>query len=399
MNAVPRVPPGYAGPALFSYGFRPFFLFGALYAAVSVLIWVPVLSGQLSISTVFVPRDCHAHELLYGYLPAVITGFLLTAIPNWTGRLPLSGAPLAALVVLWLAGRVAVASSGLVGPIIAGLVDASFLWVVAAAAGREIIAGSNWRNLKVLAPVALLAAGNTGFHVEASFSGSADVSIRVGMAAVLLLLMLIGGRVIPSFTRNWLARENPGRLPAPFAMFDAVAIALSACALVLWIVLPFGAMSAAALFTAGVLHVVRLSRWAGDRTLRDRLVLVLHVAYVFVPLGFLLVALAALEIVLPAAGVHAWMVGAAGMMTLAVMTRATLGHTGRALAASLGTQAIYAGILVAAIARVMAALKPEWNLPLLHVSALAWIAAFGGFSLLYGPMLLRHRPDAKPRAA
>jgi uncharacterized protein involved in response to NO len=218
------------------------------------------------------------------------------------------------------------------------------------------------------------------------------------MAAVLLLLMLIGGRVIPSFTRNWLARENPGRLPAPFATFDAVAIALSAGALVLWIVLPLGAMSAAALFTAGALHFVRLFRWARDRTLRDRLVLVLHVAYVFVPLGFLLVALAALEIVLPAAGVHAWMVGAAGMMTLAVMTRATLGHTGRVLAASLGTQAICAGILVAAIARVMAAMKPEWSLPLLHVSALAWVAAFGGFGMLYGPMLLRDRLAAKPRA-
>jgi uncharacterized protein involved in response to NO len=183
----------------------------------------------------------------------------------------------------------------------------------------------------VLIPVAILGLGNAGFHVEAHFRGVADYGVRVGVAAVLVLIMLIGGRLIPSFTRNWLARENPGRLPVPFGKFDAIAIGLGAAALVLWIIAPDGRATAAGLFAAGLLQTLRLARWAGERTLRDRLVLVLHVAYAFVPIGFVLAALGAIGLVMPSAGLHAWMIGAAGMMTLAVMTRATLGHTGRNL--------------------------------------------------------------------
>jgi uncharacterized protein involved in response to NO len=390
MNAVPRLQ-DYAGPALLSYGFRPFFLLGALYAAIAMLVWLPVFYGELSVPTVFVPRDWHVHELLYGYLPAVITGFLLTAIPNWTGRLPLQGRPLLALVALWLAGRLAVTFSAVLGEAAVALIDASFLLAVAAAAAREIIAGSNWRNLKVLSPVIVLAAGNIGFHAESYLRGSAEISIRAGMAAVLVLIMLIGGRVIPSFTRNWLARENPGRLPAPFGKFDAAAIAFSTLALACWTVVPVGEPTAALLLASAVLQAVRLVRWAGDRTLGDRLVLVLHVAYAFVPVGFLLTGLAAAGLVLPSAGMHCWMAGAAGLMTLAVMTRASLGHTGRALDASPGTQAIYAAAFVAACARVAAVLVPEWSHHLTQVAGVMWIAAFGGFGIVYGPMLLRPR--------
>ena len=138
---------------------------------------------------------------------------------------------------------------------------------------------------------------------------------------------------------------------------------------------------------------MRLGRWAGERTARERLVLVLHVAYAFVPLGFALAGLAAFGLVPHSAGLHAWMAGAAGMMTLSIMTRASLGHTGRALAASWATQAIYAAVFVAAIARVMAALMPEWTSLLVHVAGCAWIAAFGGFAVVYGPMLARPRAN------
>ena len=220
------MPPGrsYDGPALLANGFRPFFLLGSIYAAVAILVWLPVFHGEVTLTSGFAPRDWHVHEMLFGYLPAVITGFLFTAIPNWTGRLPIRGMPLLVLVVVWIAGRLAVTFSAETGWLIAMLVDAGFLALVAAAAAREIIAGRNWRNLTVVILVLLLLAGNVGFHLEAHFHGEADISIRAGIAVVVLLITLIGGRIIPSFTRNWLVRENPGRLPVPFGGFDKIVL-------------------------------------------------------------------------------------------------------------------------------------------------------------------------------
>jgi uncharacterized protein involved in response to NO len=319
----------------------------------------------------------------------VVTGFLLTAIPNWTGRLPIQGTPLLTLVVVWLAGRVAVTLSAEIGWLPAAIIDVGFLVLVVAATSREIVVGKNWRNLRVVGLVTLLLAGNIAFHLEAHFSGSAEFGARIGIAAVVLLLVVIGGRIIPSFTRNWLARENPGRLPAPFARFDVAVILLSAVTLVLWTAQPSGKITAAALAATGALHIVRLARWAGDRTWRDRLVLILHVGYAFVPLGFLLAGAAAMDLVPADTGTHAWMVGAAGAMTLAVMTRASLGHTGSALNASAVTQAIYAAVVIAALARICSSLEPAWSELLLQVSAFAWVAAFFGFAISFGPLLVR----------
>ena len=384
----------YQGSPLFSAGFRPFFLLGSLHAGLAILIWLPVFTGELRLVTAFVPRDWHVHELLYGYLPAVITGFLFTAIPNWTGRLPLRGRPLILLVALWLAGRLGVTFSAGTGWLAAMLIDAALLFVVAAAAAREIIAGRKWNNLGVVGLVVLLFGGNVAFHLEAHFNGTAEVGIRVGIAVVVLLISLIGGRIIPSFTRNWLVRENPGRLPVPFARFDMLTIAASAIALLFWIVQPDGPRTGVALAVAGAMHTIRLGRWAGDRTARERLLLILHIGYAFVPLGFLLGAAAAFGQVPAAAGIHAWMAGAAGVMTLAVMSRASLGHTGQPLTASAATQAIYVAIIIAAIARICAVLEPAHSLPLLHLAALAWVAAFLGFAASYGPTLAGYRKPA-----
>lgn len=386
MPPIPRLKP-YAGPPLFSYGFRPFFLFGALYAALAVLAWLPLFTGELALASAFAPRDWHVHEMLYGYVPAVVTGFLLTAIPNWTGRLPLQGRPLMVLLAVWAAGRLAVTFSAMIGWLPAALIDVSFLVLVAAATSREIVAGRNWNNLKVVSLIALLGLGNTCFHLEAHVAGAADYSIRVGLAAVVMLITLIGGRIVPSFTRNWLARENPGRLPAPFGRFDMIVIAASAAALLLWIVLPQTHAAGAALLAVGALQTARLARWAGDRTARERLVLILHLGYAFIPLGFLLTGLAVFDLVASAAGVHAWAGGAVGTMTLAVMTRASLGHTGRALVASRATQAIYAAVVLAALSRIAAALDPVDSLPLLAAAAALWTAAFLGYGLTYGSML------------
>ena len=387
MAPIPRLKP-YAGPALFAYGFRPFFLFGALHAGAMILVWMCVFTGAFAVPTAFAPRDWHVHEMLYGYVPAVVTGFLLTAIPNWTGRLPLQGGPLVILFLAWLAGRVAVTFSATIGWLFALAIDGGFLLLVAAAAAREIIAGANRSNLRVVLLVGLLAAGNIAFHLEAHFSGAADTSARVGLAVVIMLIMLIGGRIVPSFTRNWLARENPGRLPVPFGRFDMVAIALGAAALALWIVLPQATVTGLALLAAGALHATRLGRWAGDRAARERLVLILHLGYAFIPVGFVLTGMAALDLAPAAAGIHALAGGAIGTMTLAVMTRASLGHTGRALVASRATQAIYAAIVLAALLRVAAAIAPAQAMLLLAIAGLLWSAAFLGFGAAYGPMLL-----------
>ncbi|MDF0582266.1 NnrS family protein [Bradyrhizobium yuanmingense] len=381
----------FAGWPLFANSFRPFFLLAAIQAALSVLAWLPMFYGELSVSSAFAPRDWHIHEMLYGFLPAVITGFLFTAIPNWTGRLPIQGAPLAGLVTVWLAGRVAVTLSANTGWAFALVVDAAFLALVVAAATREIIAGGNWRNLPVVGLVLVLLAGNVAFHVETHYPGAADVSIRIGIGVVILLIGLIGGRIIPSFTRNWLVKFNPGRLPVPFGRFDGAVIGLSALALIAWIAAPLNMITGVAMAAVGVLHLVRLARWAGDRTTRERLLLILHVGYVFVPLGFILNAGAAFGELPLSAGIHAWMAGAAGTMTLAVMTRASLGHTGQALTASPAIQAIYAAIIMAALARIGAVVLPAYGDVLLHIAACGWILAFLGFAVAFGPLLAGSR--------
>lgn len=393
--AIPRTRPD-GLPAILSYGFRPFFLFGALYGGLIVLAWVPMLTGHLETQSLFGPTDWHAHEMLFGFLPAIITGFLLTAIPNWTGRLPVQGYPLLALVLLWAAGRVAVWFSAEIGWLAAMALDCAFLLAVAAAAGIEIVAGRNWRNLKVLAPVLVLFAANVLFHVEAQAYGVTDIGRRLALSAALVLIMIIGGRIVPSFTRNWLARENPGRLPIPFARFDAVAVVVSALALALWTFMPEGAATGLLLLAAGALNVARLGRWAGDRAWRDGLVVVLHVAYAFIPLGLLGSGFAALfPAAVPAvAGIHIFGVGAIGAMTLAVMTRSTLGHTGRELKADRATCLIYVAIALSTVLRFIAAFWPA-QMPILHLSAAFWVAAFFGFALHYGPMVLR--PRVKPR--
>jgi len=387
----------YDGPALFSYGFRPFFLAAGLWAVIGILLWIPQYMGKMSVPTHMSPLDWHIHEMLYGYVAATIAGFLLTAIPNWTGRLPVKGWPLAGLAALWLAGRLALLTSAQLGGLAAAIIDTAFLATVALVAGREIIAGENWRNLRVLVILVVLVLGNIVFHAEVLMTGNANDGTRIAIAAVILMISLIGGRIVPSFTNNWLNRNNPGRMPVPFSQFDLVAIVISAFALIAWIVTPAHWLSGALLIVAGCLQAIRLARWAGDRTVADRLVLILHIGYAFVPLGFVMVGLSAFVPEVPAtAGIHAWTAGAIGLMTVAVMTRATLGHTGQPLHAGRGTQAIYALLIAAALVRIVAAFVA--SVDFLEFAGLAWTAAFFLFVLLYGPLLVMRKPGwAKTR--
>lgn len=382
----------YRGPAVLSFGFRPFFLGAAAWAAIAVALWLPMLSGKISLPTAFSPIAWHVHELIYGYVPAVVAGFLLTAVPNWTGRLPVVGNRLLVLVVTWLAGRLAVLVSNVIGVGLAGAIDTSFLALLGAVIAREILAGRDRRNLKVLVMVVLLLAGNIVFHIEAAFDTATGFGTRIGIGAIVLLIMLIGGRIVPSFTRNWLVKRGAGRLPEPFGRFDGVAMVVSGITLAAWVAQPEHLVTAVLAAVAALVNVVRLARWAGYRTAAEPLVFVLHVAFGFVPIGFALVVLGIVrpDVVVPSGALHAWTAGAIGLMTLAVMTRASLGHTGWPLTATRAIQGIYAAALIAALARILAAFFVLRD-PMLHLSATAWVLAFGGFVVAYAPLLLRSR--------
>ncbi|MBI3702242.1 MAG: NnrS family protein [Afipia sp.] len=391
MTTVKKQDQPTAALAIFANGFRPFFLLGAAFAFIAIALWLPEFYGDITIRTAFTPVAWHIHEMLFGYLAAAVTGFLLTAIPNWTGRLPIRGRPLMLLVALWLIGRATVSVSEWTGWFAAMIVDFSFLLTVLLVIVREIVGGNNLRNLKVAVLVGVLAISNIAFHVEAHVSGAPDYATRAGIAGMLLLVMIIGGRIIPSFTRNWLARQPPGRMPVTFGRFDIAVIVVSAVALLAWVLFPEAKATAEMSAIAGILQLVRLTRWAGERTWPDRLVLVLHVAYLFVPVGFLLLSASIVFEIPRSAAVHAWTVGAMATLTLAVMTRATLGHTGRTLEASAGTQIVYGAVVVAALARIPAALFGSQSDGLLHFAALAWMMAFATFLMVFGPMLVQRR--------
>jgi len=377
------------GPALFSFGFRPFFLFGAVWVVIAMLIWILALNGTLELPTRLDPVSWHAHEFLFGYLGAVLAGFLLTAVPNWTGRLPMVGWKLAAVFALWCAGRVAILISTTLPVWVAVAIDLAFPIVLGGLILQEIIAGKNWRNLIVLALLAVFTTANLIFHIEASLGAYAaeGYGLRLGLATAIMMIGVIGGRIIPSFTRNWLARQdNPIRPAPPMQRFDKITLLASLVILALWVARPFDLATGGLFVLFGLLHLVRLMRWQGHRTLSEPLAWVLHVAYFFVPLGALIMGT---DILLGGtaqiAAQHIWMAGAIGAMTLAVMTRATLGHTGQALLANRATVAIYLCLFACVAARWIAVAMPQ----LTTVSGLLWIAAFGGFALAYGPALMR----------
>jgi uncharacterized protein involved in response to NO len=387
----------YSGPALLSYGFRPFFLAATLFALGVVPVWLLVWMGAASIGGPFQPVDWHVHEMLFGYAAAVIAGFLFTAIPNWTGRMPTRGRQLAGLAALWLAGRLAVAGLLPLPPLAVMAVDCGFLLAIVAMAAREIVAGRNWRNLLVIVPATLFLVANLVFHLEAMRTGTADVGRRLGIAVVVFLIMLIGGRIIPSFTRNWLVSRTI-RLPAPFGRFDGLCLAAGAFAVLAWTARPEAAATALLLGLAGLLHLARLARWRGPATWRSPLLLMLHVAYLFVPLGLLLAGAGAAGLVPAAAGAHLLGIGAIGGMTVAVMMRATRGHTGRSLVAGPWLTAAFS--LVAAAALVRSAGPELVFLPGLDgitLSAVLWTAGFALLAANLAPLLVL--PSSGRRAA
>ncbi len=388
---------GHSGFAVLAHGFRPFFFLAGLWAAGALLLSIGMLQGHVALPTHLDPVTWHLHEMLFGFVAATLTGFLLTAIPNWTGRLPLQGAPLLGLVGLWIAGRAALAVSAVIGAWPAALIDVAFLLVVVVVALREIITGRNWRNLPIVAAVTLFLCGNILIHAEAlELIETTGLGQRLSIATIVALISLVGGRVVPSFTRNWLVKQGASRLPASFGIVDRATLLITLLALAVWVVLPDGALTGGLIALAALASGVRLARWQGWATSAEPLVWVLHLGYFWIPAGLALLALSEWWPALPPSGaLHALTAGAIGTMTVAVMSRATLGHTGRALHAGAGLAIAYGLISLAAATRIISAAVESDALPLLWIAAASWIGAFAIYLAICGPMLLFQRPDGK----
>ena len=387
--------------AFLTLGFRPFFLAAGLWSAAAVALWIAVLVTGTAVPSRFDPLAWHIHEMLFGFVMAAIAGFLLTAIPNWTGRPAVSGLPLATLAGLWLLGRVACLVSAVIPAWLAIAADLAFPVLFVAVAAREIIAGRNWRNLPIIAPIAVLGAANLLMHLEAEgIVWSAGLGWRLGLTGVVVLISVVAGRIVPGFTRNWLAqRDDPraGDLPPPHGWIDRGALGFLHAGLLGWAILPgfrpFGLM----LVLGAGLNFWRLLRWRGGATFAEPLLFILHVGYAWLALGSLLLGLAALGVDVPqSAAIHALTAGAIGTMTLAVMTRVARGHTGRALAADRATVLIYILVNLAATLRIAVAVGDLWATALLVASASLWIGAFGLFVIGYGPILLLPRRPSQP---
>ncbi len=392
-EAIPRYR-AVDGPILFQQGFRPFFLGAGIWAFTDTALWIAVLNSVLSLPTAFDPVAWHAHEMIFGFAAAAIAGFLLTAIPNWTGRMPLQGGPLALLFATWLIGRAAMATSAIIGPQLAAGLDLAFPVLLIGVVLREILAGRNWRNLPMPAALAGLIAANALTHMEAmGLTQTGSIGQRLGIGIIIVLISLIGGRIIPSFTRNWLAKRGVTRMPAVAGRLDQLSLALVVAALGAWVVVPTGIATGVPLVVAGLASFVRLARWRGHRTFAEPLVWSLHLGFAWVPAGLCLMGLGVLvpQAAPATAGLHALSVGAIGSMTLAVMTRAILGHTGRGLTADGWTTSIYLLIAAAAATRVTAPIALDIYNPLLWASAFLWSAAFGLFILHYGRILTQDR--------
>lgn len=386
-----------ASPVIFRGAFRLLFLGSAVWALVVAALWVAAFTGAIELPTAMDPLAWHQHEMLFGFLGAAIAGFLSAAIPNWTGRPAFSGWRVAIFVGLWLAARLALLFSASLPALLPAVLDVGFLLLLAAAAGREVIAARN-RNIPVVIVVLLFAAASALDHAEALGAAvTPGLGVRAGFALVLLLIGIIGGRIIPAFTRNWLVRHGRGeRAPGPANWVDQAGLAALALGMGGWAVWPDASAVAILLLAAGALHALRLSRWSGLSAVRDPLVFILHVGYFWLPLGLLALGASILTPAIPpTVAKHALAAGCMATMVLAVMSRASLGHTGRPLVADRLTVCLYILVTAGAALRVAAPLLPTDYLLGVQTAGLLWGGAFLLFAIGYGPKLLGERADAR----
>ena len=381
-------------PPFLRGAFRPFFLLAALWAAAAIIIWMAAYSGTPVLGEVVDPLGWHQHEMLFGFVGAAVIGFLLTAIANWTGRPLLGGSGLAVLAVIWIAVRVCFAL-GIGAPWLPLLLELALFLAVAIFAAREVVLSGN-RNLPIAIMVALM---GTAAAVDLAETGGLladkDIGLRSGIALVVALIGLIGGRIIPAFTRNWLMREGASPpMPTMPSPGDIRVLGLTAIALLGWLLWPESSVVGWLLLASALAHVWRVARWQGWRTFADPLVVVLHLAYLWMPVGLGLLGLhLAFDLVSRSAAIHALGAGAMGLLILAVMSRASLGHTGRTLRAGPALASAYALVFVGALVRVFASVGLFAGLWPIHLSAALWAGGFLLFALLYFPILTQPRID------
>lgn len=400
---------------MFGQGFRPFFGLAALIAATAIPLWLWLLdngsTSLLSETMVLAPRDWHVHEMLFGYGLAVLAGFLLTAIPNWTSRPPIAGTLLKGLVALWISGRIALLFLHDL-PTLALLITLAFPFSLCLLCWREITAAGNRRNLPVCVALTVFCGANVLFLSAAIASAPASATSsamaltghaaligwgeRAGMTCLLLLITLIGGRVVPAFSRNWMKAQGMTQLPAEFSPIDVAALLAGAVALCAFVAMPHDDVTGWLFAVAAACHALRLVRWRGWQAVREPLVLILHLGYAWLAVGFALAAMSILGLSLPSTtAIHALTAGAIGTMTLAIMTRATLGHSGRPLSASKATSLIYVLVITGALLRITAPWMPIDYLSALTLAGVAWSGAFVIFAFAYGPMFI-NVPDKTP---
>jgi len=385
--------------SVLSYPFRPFFLLCALYAVALLLGWLGLLFLGWPVTGEISPLRWHAHEILFGLIPAAIAGFMLTAMANWTGRPALRGRGLAALVGLWVIARLSMWLTHSVPGAVAVVFDVGFLAVLTAYCAVVIIRAGNHRNLVMVAVLLVLtvvcAFSHAGIWLDdAMLARQAQL---LGVYLVMLLIVLIGGRIIPSFSGNWLAQQGRDRrVVRSHPVIDAVAI-ISIVVLAISELIGHGVTTGALALLAALANTLRLVGWSGWHCWRNPLLWILHLGYAWIIIALLLRSLSvSLAGVPDVAWLHAAGVGAMGTMLLGVMTRVALGHTGRALVLPPGAIWIYLLITAAAMLRVgsaLALLDYRWALA---VSGIAWIGAFGLFLALYWGILTGPRPDGRP---
>jgi uncharacterized protein involved in response to NO len=398
--AASALPRGASRPrfALAEKGFRPFFLLGAVFAAAIVPIWLLVLAGVLRPGTYLDATSWHAHEMVFGFAVAVIAGFLLTAVGNWTGRETATGAPLLALAALWVGGRVAMACANVLPRGMPALVDLSFLPVLIVVLARSLVAARDWRHFVMLAVLAAMFAANVVVHLDAlgvAAIGAARRACLVAVDSVVLVILVIAGRVFPMFTRNATGAADVRSHPR----LDLMAIIGMAALTVIDVLAPESATAALFSGAVGILAAARAAHWGARHSARHPLLWILHAGYAWVAFGLVLRAVAAAwPGVLPASlATHALTVGAIGSLTLGMMARVALGHTGRLLVASKTIVWAFMAITVAAVARVfLPLLVPGAYLAALVIAGALWTTAFSLYVVVYAPILIGPRADGAP---
>jgi uncharacterized protein involved in response to NO len=391
-----RAPARRVRPALAAKGFRPFFLLAALFALAIVPLWLAMLVGALPLGTYLDPPSWHAHEMIFGFAVAVIAGFLLTAVGNWTRRETLIGAPLLGLASVWLLGRVAMSAAARLPYGLAALIDLAFLPLLAVALARSLFAARDRRNYSMLGVLAGLFICNALVHAQALGLLPLGVARRACLAAVdvvLMVILIILGRVLPMFTRNATGATDIRSLPA----LDRACVGAMLGLTVLDGLAPGSMLAAAAAEITATLAVLRALHWGARHSWRQPLLWILHAGYAWLVVGLVLRGIAALGFFPSSLATHVLTVGTIGGLTLGMMARVALGHTGRLLEPPRVMTVAFIAIQVATAARVVVPwLWPATYLTALWIAGAAWMLAFGLYAVSYAHVLVGPRVDGKP---